>query len=251
VALTVGVSAGAADVDPADLMRQSEARHRVAFEYTKARMVLQEKDGPKREREVESWSAASDKKGDRVRIRFLAPPEVRGTGLLSLESVAGGDDEQWLYLPAFKKTRRVGQSELGDRFVGTDVFYEDLKRRRIDDYAYTLIGSETLGGQECWVIESRPSAPKVVKESPYARTRLWVRKDNLFGVRVRFFDRQNEPLKQLDATSLVPIGQQAWRADETTIIDLKRRHRTVMSVVQRNTKAPADDAFSRRMLESE
>lgn len=232
-------------------MRESDARHRVPFEYSRSRMILQEKDGPAREREVESWNSADDKRGDKMRIRFLAPAEVRGTGLLSLENTSGGDDEQWLYLPAFKKTRRVGQAELGDRFVGTDIFYEDLKRRRVDDYAYTLVGSETVGGQDCWVIESKPSAPKVVKESPYGRTQVWLRKDILFSVRVRFFDRRNEPLKQLETTRLVAISKQAWRADETTVVDLKRKHRTVLSIIQRDTKAPAEDVFSRRLLESE
>lgn len=240
-----------AEDSPRDIMDKSDRLHRVAFEHTRSKMVLQEKDGPPRERTLESWTVADDKGGDKTRVKFHSPADVQGTGLLSLENTQGGEDEQWLYLPAFKKTRRVGQSELGDRFVGTDIFYEDMKRRHVDDYAYKALPSEVVDGQDCWLIEATPSAPKVVKESPYGKSLTWVRKDNFFVVRARLFDKKLEPLKQLDATRLKQIAKTAWRADLVTIVDVKRKHRTVVTILEREVKPTADDVFTKRHLEAE
>lgn len=245
LAATVAVAAD----DPAELMRRSEKAHTLPFEHTRARMVLQEKDGEPKERVLENW--VDDRpSGYRFRVRFTAPADVAGTGVLSLEK-KGDDDEQWLYLPAFKKTRRLGSAELGDRFVGTDFFYEDMKNRNVDDYTYTMLPAETLEGQECWVIEGKPSAPKIVKESPYGKTVAWMRKDNLAIVRVRYFDKKDQPLKQLDATKLKQITKSAWRPEETTMVDVRRKHRTTMTLLLRETADLADDQFSRRALESE
>lgn len=246
----LGLTASAAE-DARAIVDAADERHRLPAERTRSRMTLQEKDGPARERVMESWSLTDKKTGDRLRIKFHSPADVQGTGLLSLENVSGGDDEQWLYLPAFKKTRRVAQSELGDRFMGTDLFYEDMKRRHTDDYTHKLLPEEKVEGQDCWVIESTPSAPKVVKESPYGRSMTWVRKDNYFIVRVRLFDKKLEPLKQIDVTGLKKVSGTAWRADQTTVVDVKRKHRTLITVLEREAKALSPDVFTRRELESE
>lgn len=249
IACVLAASPVLADEAPDELMRRSEKAHTVAYEHTKSKMVLQEKDGAPRERAVESWTADLPA-GAKMRVRFTAPADVAGTGTLSLEN-PGGTDEQWLYLPAFKKTRRLGTAELGDRFVGTDFFYEDMKSRSVDDYAYTMLPAEKVDGQDCYVIESKPKAEKVVKESPYGKTILWMRKDNLAVVRMRFFDRKLEPLKQMDMQKLKAVSKTAWRPDETTIVDVRRKHRTMVTILSRETSPLSDDEFSRRALEAE
>lgn len=232
------------------LMQRSEDAHRVAFERIRSQMVLQEAGGAPRERSLVTWSSSDVKAGDKTRLRFESPADVKGTGLLSVER-PGSDEEQWLYLPAFKKTRRVGQSELGDRFVGTDFFYEDLKRRRVDDYAHALLEASEVDGQPCWVVESVPTAPAVVKETPYGKSQTWLRKDTLAPVRVRLFDKKLEPLKQLEFAQLVAVSKTAWRPNAVTVVDLKRKHRTVVTVLDRQVKPEPDDVFTVRHLESE
>ncbi len=247
--LLLAAAAGAASPDPRELMRKSDAQHRLAKEKTRATMTLQESGGPLRTRTVESLTVQDEAKGDRLRVVFLAPADVNGTTLLSSQGKNGQGDEQWLYLPAFKKTRRVGESELGDRFVGTDFFFEDMKPRQIDDYDYQLLGSEKIDGADCFVIESVPSAPKVKQESPYGKTQLWLRQDNLVVVKARFFDRQLKPLKELESLKLRQVQGNAWRADETRVTDLKRKHRTVVMVEQRDTQvAVTAETFNPQML---
>jgi hypothetical protein len=224
---------------PLDLMKKSDAQHRVKGERTKVTLSLQEKGGPERVRSLimATQQDPALKEGDKQWIRFEAPGDVKGTQLLTLES-SGGDVEQWLYLPAFKKTRRIGSAELGDRFANTDFSYEDLKRRRVEDYAYTLAAApESVDGAECWVIDAAPSSEKAKKESPYGKSQLWLRKDNLFVVKMRHFDKTGRPLKELKAEGLVKVQGNAWRADKLTMIDVQRNHRTVVIVNAREVLA--------------
>ena len=247
VGMAVAVAASAEDPDALALMRESDKRHRLQNERTQLAMVLQEKGGPERARGLQIAVRQDPKKatgGDRQWIRFDAPGDIKGTQLLTVEK-DGGDNDQWLFLSGFQKSRRIGSAELGDRFVGTDFFFEDLKHRVVDDYAWKLLGSEADGGVDCWKVESTPSAPRAKAQSPYARSELWLRKDNLFVVKTRFFDKQGKPLKEYRAENLVKVAGSAWRADRQTMIDVQRNHKTVVVVKARDATAVIpDDTFN-------
>jgi hypothetical protein len=237
--------------NPKKLMEKSEARHRVAVERSQAVMVLQSNSGGKRSLSYESVAAQDDRKGDKVRVTFSSPADVRGTQLLRVENPKAKDDEQWLYLPAFKKTRRVGSAELGDRFLGSDVYFEDMKRRYVDDYSFKLIGEERVDGVDCYVIESRPAAAKVKKDSPYGKSQAWMRKDNLFVIKARHFDTRLRPLKEVRFSKLTKVSGKAWRAGRIEMVDVRRKHRTVILIKGRKLeKAIAKGTFSKHALGS-
>lgn len=232
------------------LMKRSDKLHRLPVERTEAVMVLQKKGGKPYSRRLVMTVAQDAKKGDKSVIRFIAPANIKNTAMLSVEDQQKDTDQQWLYLPAFKRTRRIGSADLGDRFVGSDFFFEDLKARDIEDYSYKLLRSEACGAKQCWVIESTPKTPKVKKESPYSKSTIWLQKKTFIAVRLRHFDRNGRPLKELRAAKLVKVGSTAWRADELTVMDVQRRHRTMLIVKNRKTgavKIPAD-FFSRHRL---
>ncbi len=222
--------------DATKIMQDSDGRHRLVFESVKATMTLQAHGGATEKRTYVTTVAQDDHDGDKLHVRFTTPGDIAGTALLTLEGKDRGD-EQWLYLPSFKKTRRLGAAELGDRFVGSDLFYEDLRRHRVADYSHTLLREETIDGAPCYVIESVPTADKVKRESPYAKTHSWLRKDNLVAVRVRNFDRRGRPAKEVVTSKLVQVGGDAWRADRVEITDVTRKHRTVIEVLSRDTTA--------------
>jgi hypothetical protein len=234
------------------LMEKADARHRLDTESTTVRFVLQKEGGKKRKRLASIRAVQDDARGDRMRLRFVKPSKVRRLELISVENRRGGDDDQWLYLPAFKKTRRVGVAELGDRFVSTDLYFEDLKRRRPKDFSHRILRSERMDGQDCWVIESRPKSAKTKKESPYSKTIAWLRKDILFVIRAKAFDRRGQPLKETRSERLVEVlGERGgvWRANTVVITDLKRRHRTTLLVKSRKVNRAIDDeVFSRHTL---
>lgn len=249
--LALAQQARAADPDPFQLMKKSDQQHRLPSEEIEVKMYLQKLGGEQSARVMKQISAQNDKEGDRSWIRFLSPANIKGTTFLSVEDVSRSEDEQWLYLPAFRKTRRIGSAELGDRFVGSDVFYEDLKRRHVEDYKYTLLKSEKVKDQDCWVIEMTPSAEKVKKESPYGKSHIWLRKDNLFVVRYRVFDKRLKPLKEITLEDLKNVAGDVWRADKTTLVDIQRKHRTVLVIEKRKVNFEIKDGtFSRHNLEN-
>lgn len=234
-----------------ELMQASEDRHRIAAVHESASMVLQSKSGEERTLDYEMWAVQDDKTGDKLRIEFANPGDVRGTALLTVEEPKSKSDDQWLYLPAFRKTRRIGNADLGDRFVGSDIYFEDMKRRYVADYEFKLIGSEEVDGEDCYVIESKPVNSKVVKESPYGKSQLWLRKDILFVVKQRHFDTKLRPLKEVRVSRLEKIAGKAWRANRAEIVDIKREHRTVV-VIKSRERDPLlpEGSFSKHRLET-
>jgi hypothetical protein len=243
LALTVVVAAAPPAVDAAALMKQSEARHRLAFEDVVVAMTVQNDKGT--QARVARMTTAQDpagKRGDRLIIRFDAPADVAGTAMLSVEN-RGGEDDQWLYLPAFRKTRRVGSAERGDRFAGTDFFYEDLKHHAVDDFQWTFLREEACGSATCYVLESTPATDKVKKDSPYSKSQVWLQKDNLVVHTMRAFDKAGRPLKEIRAQKWTRIAGDTWRADESVCVDVQRKSRTTVTVQSRKTAAKADDAL--------
>lgn len=248
--LLVASTVHAAEPDALALMKQSDKRHQIKSEKVDAQMILQKEGGEQQARRLTSHTVTDEKQGDKFRVLFTGPANIKGTALLTLEVPEGDADEQWLYLPAFKKTRRVGQAELGDRFVGSDIYFEDLQRREIEDYSYKIVKSEQLDGQDCWVIESLPLNPKVKAESPYGKSLMWLRKDNLFVVLARLFDKNMKPLKEIRAENLKAVSGDAWRADKTSFVDIQRKHRTVLIVEKREIGADIPEAlFSKHGME--
>jgi len=241
----------AAEPDAFKLMKKSDDRHRLPSEQIDVKMFLQKAGAEPSARKMRQIVAQDDKIGDRSWIRFEAPTNIKGTTFLSVEDLAKDEDEQWLYLPAFRKTRRIGSAELGDRFVGSDIYFEDLKRRHVEDYSYKHIKVEKYQGQACWIIEMAPKSPKVKKESPYGKSHVWLRKDNLLAVRYRIFDKRMKPLKEIILEDVKNVTGDVWRADKTTLKDIQRKHRTILVVEKRKVNFDLKDGtFSRHNLEN-
>lgn len=231
------------------LMQKSEDLHRLPAERQTSTMVLQRKGGNKRTLKYESWSVQDKNAGDKMRIEFADPADVRGTTLLTVEDTVAKDDDQWLFLPAFRRTRRIGKADLGDRFVGSDIYFEDLKRRYVADYNYKILGSEKIDGQDCFIIESLPKADKVKKQSPYGKSIIWLRKDILLGIKMRHFDRKLKPLKEVHATELKRVKGKSWRPNRVEIVDIQRKHRTVIVVSKRQIDpSMSEGMFSKHRL---
>jgi len=150
---------------------------------------------------------------------------VRGTGFLIWEH-KGKDDDQWLYLPAFKKVRRISSKEKEKSFMGTDFSYEDLGSHNLDDYNYTLLKSETFDDQDCYVVES---VPKPGKKKSYKKTITWIRKDIFLAIRIDFYDKKGKFLKRLHATNIEKIDG-IWTVKVMEMENVQRKHRTILEL---------------------
>ena len=116
-------------------------------------MVLTNKKGKTRSSTIRSISKDDSKKQI---IWFLAPADDKGVAFLKIEKNSG-DDEMRLWLPAFNKVRRISSKQKADSFMGSDMSYEDMTSRELDEYTYKLTGSETINEIEYYILESIPN----------------------------------------------------------------------------------------------
>lgn len=145
-------------------------------------MVLTNRKGKTRSSILHSISKDDGKK---QMIWFLSPKDDKGVAFLKIEHT-GKEDEMRLWLPAFKKVRRIASQQKGDSFMGSDLSYEDMTNRELEENTYKLSGEEEINGQNCYILESIPK-PEV--ESTYSRHITWVTKVDYNPIKEESYDR--------------------------------------------------------------
>jgi hypothetical protein len=157
-------------------------------------------------------------------LRFTAPPEVRGVALLVINHPDRTSD-QWMWVPAEERDRRIAIQDRATRFFGTDFSFEDLEERDVDQYDYSSSGDDLMDGVACWKIQSRP---KESKTSQYTSAVLWVRKDRYFLVRTDNFNK-DRLVRQITYNDVQSI-QGILTARTVIALDYLRNSRTVLSL---------------------
>ncbi len=179
-------------------------------------------------------------------IRFLEPADIAGTGFLSIEQ-NNGDTEQFLYLPALDRTRRIASAQKGRSFVNTDFTYEDMERRPVEDAEYEITGQETIDGRECWILEVRP-VPEAA--SQYSLIINWIPKSIALPVKSHFFDQNDKHIKTYEVRALEKI-QDIWTPVNVIMTDHKDGHKTILITesIEYNTQQVRSSLFTTRYLE--
>ncbi len=207
-------------------------------------MELVPADGQKRVREL-TITATARNGSRRTLLRFTSPADIQGTGFLAVEDGQGGT-EQFLYLPALKRTRRIMTGQKSRSFVNTDFTYEDMERRPVDYSEHAIMGEGTLNNVSCWILESRP---KPGTESQYSLVRAWVAKDIHVTLRTDFFAGGQEPVKRFSVLALENI-QDVWTETKVVMADLQSGHKTVLETSEiRYNSGVQDSSFTQQALE--
>lgn len=214
-------------------------------------MLLIDRQGGERLRDIRVFN--QDAGADTQRIMFfLSPPDVKDTSFLTYDyDDPAKSDDQWLYLPALRKTKRIANDDKSGSFMGSDFNYYDMTKRPLDRYDFTLLKEDEVRGQKVWVIQSTPRSPEVVKESGYAKSVVFVRQDNYVLARAVHWLEDGEKLRYLDATRVEEIDG-VWIVTEmtmTTKLGQATLHKTVMrwEDVKFNQPLEADMFTVRRM----
>lgn len=215
------------------LTHQSNLRHFLKEELTEVQLVMMGKDGVK-QTQVGRMARAQDLKLDEEKLwyHFVAPSDIKGLTLLTLDTKKDGV-QQWLYLPAFGKVRRLGAADLKEQFGATDYIYEDLKRHVPDDYDYLFLEMQGAGPEEAYVFQATPRDDGNARSSPYGKLKVWLRKSDLFIVKVQEFDRGLVPWKELRFEEIVDVGNGAKRSNRIICLDIKRKHQTAVITTSR------------------
>ena len=143
-------------------------------------MVLIDKRGKQRIRELTHLPPRTRASTTYSMMFFLSPADVEDTGFLTYDyDEADRDDDQWLYLPALKKTKRIASSDKSGSFMGSDFSYADMTDRPLEKYEYQLLqGRARSNGVPVWVIQSTPVDEDEIDETGYTKSIQFVRKDN-------------------------------------------------------------------------
>ncbi len=163
-------------------------------------MTLRDEGGRERKRELRTFRKFfGDEK--RIALFFVAPANIEGTALLTYDYAdPAKPDDQWLYLPAMRKVRRIPSSERGDAFVGTDFTYHDMNsesRANLEEQTWTTLGIEEVDGARCYRIEAVPVNDRLKKELGYAKVHLWIDADEYVLRRSDFYDGKGTVFRRI------------------------------------------------------
>lgn len=222
-----------------EIMERQRTLQRARDEEETLTMKLIDKNGAAKQRRLVRYTIIEAGDLSKMLIRFLEPRDVEKTGLLTWEA-RDGDDDQWLYLPAVKKVRRIAASGKKTRFVGSEFAFEDLRPEALALHRYSLVGSDAVDGQECWVIEAVPATDRQASDSGYSKRKLWVRRDNHYSVKQEFYDKRGALEKIRTDRKVVNVKGTIWRPDEVEMHNVQSGARTLLLVERRRLESGLD-----------
>jgi outer membrane lipoprotein-sorting protein len=178
-------------------------------------MTLKNKHGKESIRRIRVKTLEVQGDGDKSLTIFDNPRDVKGTAFLNFTHKTG-DDDQWLYLPALKRVKRISSRNKSGSFMGSEFAYEDIASQEVEKYMYKWIRDEVFSGQDCFVLERYPVDKK---NSGYTRLVTWIDKQEYRPLKVEYFDRKNSNFKTLTFSGYKKYLNKYWRADMLSIVN--------------------------------
>lgn len=203
--------------------RRDDGFHDYTAELT---MILKNKEGEESTRIIANSTLEVPGDGDKSLIVFDNPKDVKGTAFLSFTHKVENDD-QWLFLPALKRVKRISSSNKSGSFMGSEFAYEDIASQEIEKYTYQWLRDDVLDGKAVFVIERDP----VDANSGYTRQEVWYDQQEYIPLKVVYYDRKNALLKTLIYFKYQRYLDQYWRADQMEMAN----HQTGKSTLLRWT----------------
>ncbi len=186
-------------------------------------MTLRNRNGKESIREIRVKNLEVMGDGDKGLTVFDQPRDVKGTAFLTY-SHALEPDEQWIFLPALKRIKRISSSNKSGPFMGSEFAYEDISSFEIPKYSYVYLRDETLEGQDCFVLELRPQ----YKHSGYTKSHIWIDKEEYRPQKIDFYDRKDSLLKIQHFTDYQQYLGQYWRAHTMTMVNQQNGKSTIL-----------------------
>lgn len=178
----------------------------------KMTMILRNRAGRKSIRYLRVRSLEVHGDGDKSMSIFDRPRDVKGTAVLTWSHALKPDD-QWIFLPALKRVKRISSRNKSGPFMGSEFAYEDIASQEVAKYTYKYLRDERFNGMDCYVIERYPA----YKYSGYKRQIGWIDKKHFNPQKTVYYDRKNSRLKTLTFKDYKPYrvnGKTFWRAKE-------------------------------------
>jgi len=186
-------------------------------------MTLYNRHGQKTTRRVRVRTLETQDDGDKSLTIFDQPRDVKGTALLSFSHKVEPDD-QWLFLPALKRVKRISSANKSGSFMGSEFAYEDISSDEVEKYSYRWLRDEDYEGTPCFVIERDPVDPN----SGYTRQVVWFDKAEYRPLKVDYYDRKKSLLKTLVFKRYHQYLDRYWRAEIMEMTNHQSGKRTTL-----------------------
>jgi hypothetical protein len=177
-------------------------------------MILRNRHGQESTRNIRNQTLEVNDDGDKSLVIFNEPRDVKGTAFLSFTHKSGPDD-QWLYLPALKRVKRISSNNKSGPFMGSEFAYEDISSQEVEKYTYKYMQDEDYNGMSCFVIERFP----VDEKSGYKRQVVWIDKAEYRTQKIDFYDRKNDLLKTLTYHDYQQYLDRFWRVNKMSMVN--------------------------------
>jgi len=239
-----------------NIMEKVQARDDGDNIITNMQMQLIDKNNHKRIRDMKTFS--KDKGEDELKVIFFSSPsDVKNTAFLTFDYKDDAkDDDQWLYLPALNKTKRIPASDKDSSFMGSDFSYSDMTEPVLSDYTFKIIKESVIkrktGKVKVWIVESLPKTQETIDETGYTKSIAYVRQDNYMLVRAKFYLKKANRIKYMDVKKIEKVDgiDVATVTTMTTKQGKRTLHKTVL--IQSDVKMNQDlkeDMFTTRTIE--
>lgn len=212
---------------------------------SKMKMILIDKNENMRVRELIRY--AKEKGEDTLKLMFfLSPADVKETGFLTYDyDDSSKDDDQWLYLPELKKVKRIASSDKSSSFMGSDFTYSDMTSRNVEDYSYAIMKEPVVDGHKTWQMMVTPRNEKVIEETGYTKSIVFIRQDNFVVVQALNYIKAGNKLKYMKVLELEQIDG-IWTSTKIQMVTKKGKktlHKTILEFSDIKYNQDLDEGF--------
>jgi outer membrane lipoprotein-sorting protein len=187
-------------------------------------MTLENSRGNQRVRKI-SQHIKEDGSETKKIMFFTSPADVRGTSFMTFSNEDDENDNQWIYLPALKKVKRISSGSSNDYFMGSDFTYDDMGERLPSEDTHSIIGEESINGVHCIIIESIPKD----KDYMYSKTITWISDEYWIGMKKEFYDEDANLLKILSVSKYELINGY-YMITNTEMYNIQKEHKTLINL---------------------
>ncbi len=177
-------------------------------------MILRNRHGEESRREIQIRTIETPTDGDKSLSIFNDPADIKGTALLTFSHKTAADD-QWLFLPALKRVKRIAAADKSGSFMGSEFAYEDIASQEVEKYTYNYIGDEPYEGNDCFKVERYPTD----RYSGYKRQQVLIDKAEYRVRKVDYYDRKDTLLKRLTFHGYRKYLDRYWRPGEMLMVN--------------------------------
>lgn len=216
-------------------------------QISEATWTLTNKAGKQRKRRtLRYWKDYDGKDGlsSKSFIYFDSPPDVKDTTFLNWsQEDANADDDQWIYLPALRKVRRIASGDKENSFMGSDLIYDDMGDREVDEDTHTLVRVEQNNGTKFYVVQAVAKKEDYI----YSKKLTWVNADTWTTPKIEFYDRKGRLLKvmTMEWTQIDGI----WNWKRTVVENQLTGHQTELEISNvRFNQGLKESLFTERSL---